>query len=113
MVALQAQPDHRPERAHAARAARIQPLPPADEIPAVLALRPFWLLPDPRPLGIPSRHGTRLEWLAGAEVLEGGWWDQRPIARHYYRVRLPAGVLAWIYEDRLQPNRWYLQGLFG
>ncbi len=76
-------------------------------------LRPFWLIPEPQPLqvfnGQPCWQG-RLELLDGPERIEDNWW-QSPVSRDYYVARDSAGVLYWVFRDRLH-NQWYMQGIF-
>lgn len=101
--------DHRPEYAwlrdgEAAEAVSLPDLP-----------RPTWLLLHPRSLsswsGQPQFEGM-LTLLTGAERIEAGWWDDRPVSRDYYIARNPRGQLCWIYQDHLE-QQWYLQGFFG
>ena len=76
-------------------------------------LRPFWLMQEPQPLqvfnGQPCWQG-RLELLEGPERIEDNWWE-RPVSRDYYVARDSAGLLYWVFRDRLH-NQWYMQGVF-
>jgi len=119
---LQSCPDHRPERAW-------QLCPPGQEGTGVSegknhgyhvteqrhtnALRPLWLLKQPRPLrtesGRPS-YGGPLQLTWPAERIEAGWWNDADVARDYYVALSPAGERLWVYHDR-RADRWYLHGL--
>lgn len=109
---LQSCPDHRPERAW-------QLCLPGQEGMAVpegictRALRPLWLLRQPRPLrtesGCPS-YGGPLQLTRPAERIEAGWWSDADVARDYYVALSPAGERLWVYHDR-RADRWYLHGL--
>lgn len=87
--------DHRPEHAWSPDGS----LKPAGVLPP----RPFWLLRHPRPW-------TPRTPLAAAERIVGGWWDDSPIERDYYRSVGAEGESLWVYRDGLD-GRWYLQGL--
>ena len=119
---LQSRPDHRPECAW-------RLCPPGQEDRGVAegdadadhsaqhrytrALRPLWLLKQPRPLrataGCPS-YGGPLQLIRPAERIEAGWWNDADVARDYYVALSPAGERLWIYRDR-RADRWYLHGL--
>lgn len=105
--------DHRPEYAWAvAEPGRT----PAYE-PRHAPTRPLWLLSRPAALrtdaaGQPRLAGP-LEWLAGPERIETGWWDGHDVARDYYVTRSRVGLVLWIYRERLAPRGWYVHGLFG
>lgn len=105
--------DHRPEHAWAvAEPGRT----PAYE-PRHAPTRPLWLLSRPAALrtdavGQPRLAGP-LEWLAGPERIETGWWDGRDVARDYYVTRSRVGLVLWIYRERQAPRGWYVHGLFG
>ncbi|MCZ7564177.1 MAG: DNA polymerase Y family protein [Burkholderiales bacterium] len=80
--------------------------------------RPFWLLPQPRPLAeidsVPH-HGGPLALLAGPERIESGWWDGDEVARDYFIAQTSDRTLVWVYRTRPSgPKRasWYLHGLF-
>jgi protein ImuB len=76
--------------------------------------RPAWLLMHPRSLSVwsgqPQFEGM-LTLLTGAERIEAGWWDDRPVSRDYYIARNPQGQLCWIYQDHHE-QQWYLHGFF-
>ena len=75
--------------------------------------RPFWLMPQPQPLG---RRRERLQWqgdlelVYGPERIEDNWW-QAPVSRDYYIARGEQGEHYWVFRDRLQPG-WYIHGIF-
>lgn len=102
---LQANADHRPERAWQ--------LSSLDEHASVnwqpAAPRPHWLLPAPQSLTGEQRH--RLQTLSGPERIEQGWWDQADICRDYYVMQAPNGARLWVYQDRRQQD-WWLHGYF-
>jgi len=83
-------------------------------------VRPFWLLPQPKPLkeiGAVPHHGGPLVLLAGPERIESGWWDGNDVARDYFIARTPDRALIWIFRTRPSKDgpasiRWYLHGLF-
>jgi protein ImuB len=114
-------PEHRPESAWRVdyhwvpRATGRPPLAAA----GFTALRPLWLLPEPRPLGgeAQPRYQGELEFEEGPECIESGWWDGRDIARDYYVARNPAGVRLWVFRERPRQGRaaggWFLHGIFG
>ncbi|MCL4802302.1 MAG: DNA polymerase Y family protein [Burkholderiales bacterium] len=127
-------PDHRPERAsRRSEPARGQPAPARRQSSAAApregyaagpprcipgAPRPFWLLPQPRPLAeidsVPH-HGGPLALLAGPERIESGWWDGDDVARDYFIAQTPDRALVWIFRPRPSgPDgvNWYLHGLF-
>ncbi len=104
-------PEHRPERAWqvAEPSGLRQP-----DVPAMTARpacrRPLWLLQTPQHL----EQGIRpLRLLEGPERIETGWWDGQDVARDYYVARDRAGAELWIFRERLAPNEWFLQGVFG
>jgi len=82
---------------------------------AEMGLRPFWLLPAPRPLAeidaVPH-HGGPLRLLAGPERIESGWWDGIDVARDYFVAQAPDRSLVWVYRERRAPGGWFLHGLF-
>lgn len=117
-----AAPDHRPERAsrRAEPAAAPRRLPPHDRAPGAPGggVRPFWLLPRPRPLAevdaVPH-HGGPLALLAGPERIESGWWDGDDVARDYFIAQTPDRTLLWVFRTRPSgdgSSGWYLHGLF-
>ncbi|MCX7893973.1 MAG: DNA polymerase Y family protein, partial [Burkholderiales bacterium] len=75
--------------------------------------RPFWLLPEPRPLAeidaVPH-HGGPLTLLAGPERIESGWWDGAPCTRDYFVARTRADALVWVYREHR--GGWFLHGVF-
>ncbi|MCB1706540.1 MAG: DNA polymerase Y family protein [Halioglobus sp.] len=77
------------------------------------AQRPFWLMPQPKPL---RRHGTQLYWnsalqlLHGPERIEDNWW-QKAVSRDYYIAADSSGQRYWVFHDRLA-RQWYIHGVF-
>lgn len=114
-------PEHRPEsawRADCPWAPRATGRPRVADA-GFAALRPLWLLPDPRPLGggpRPRYQGV-LELEEGPERIESGWWDGKDVARDYYVARSPAGARLWVFRERPRRGRtegeWFLHGIFG
>jgi protein ImuB len=47
------------------------------------------------------------------ERIETGWWDGGEVARDYYVALDRYEVRLWIFREREQPHRWFLQGVFG
>lgn len=92
--------DHRPERAW-------QSLPGASGSTSSpkLAMRPCWLLPNPRSIAAPT------ELLAGPERIESGWWDGADVARDYYLASDASGARLWVFRD-LRSGAWFMQGLW-
>lgn len=83
-------------------------------LPSAPGPRPFWLLPEPRPLaevGAVPHHDGPLALLAGPERIEAGWWDGADTARDYFVAATPGRRLVWIFRSR-QPAGWFLHGLF-
>ena len=109
---LALQGDHRPEYAWLHNGESDESL-PALALPDLP--RPGWLLMHPCPLSVwsgqPQFEGM-LTLLTGAERIEAGWWDDRPVSRDYYIARNPPGQLCWIYQDHHE-QQWYLHGFFG
>lgn len=107
--------EHRPE--YASRAREIAADAKAARTPTTgnSGLRPFWLLPAPRPLAeidaVPH-HGGPLRLLAGPERIESGWWDGIDVARDYFVAQAPDRSLVWVYRERRAPGGWFLHGLF-
>jgi protein ImuB len=97
---VQLHADHRPERAW-------QSLPGASGSTSSpnLALRPCWLLPNPRSIAAPT------ELLAGPERIESGWWDGADVARDYYLASDASGARLWVFRD-LRSGAWFMQGLW-
>ncbi|NND64943.1 MAG: DNA polymerase Y family protein [Gammaproteobacteria bacterium] len=44
--------------------------------------------------------------------IEGGWWDNNDIARDYFHD-VNQQQHRWVFQDRKNPDQWYLHGLFG
>ena len=110
---IQAQGDHRPERAWRYR----RPMEAAktrEWVSAWHTRQPVWLLPRPQLLserqGRPWHEGE-LQLQEFSQRLESGWWDGEDVARDYYRASNPAGRQLWIYQER-RSGRWFLQGFF-
>ncbi|TGD74302.1 DNA polymerase Y family protein [Mangrovimicrobium sediminis] len=77
------------------------------------AQRPFWLMPEPQPLG--ERNGQlrwqgRLDLVYGPERIEDNWWRE-PACRDYYIARGQAGQYYWVFRDR-RARRWFIHGIF-
>ncbi len=115
---LQLVDEHRPEAAWK----KVQPVSSSaiagSQQPALSMepLRPVWLLNHPQILEI--EHGWplyqgRLQIECGPERIETGWWDEHGIARDYYIASTTAGRRVWLYRERHEPHRWFLQGKFG
>jgi protein ImuB len=102
--------DHRPERAWRSG-------PPGEESNSQIAgQRPCWLLTQPRPL--PSRAGRPyldgpVTIAQGPERIEGGWWDDYPVARDYYLAQTVTGARIWIFRELRRKEAWYLHGIVG
>jgi protein ImuB len=77
--------------------------------------RPIWLLQRPQRLiaddGRPSMQGM-LDFVAGPERIESGWWDGEEVSRDYYVASNPHGETFWIYREHRDPAAWYLHGVF-
>jgi protein ImuB len=77
------------------------------------AQRPFWLMPEPRPL---RQQRGDLQWngalslVYGPERIEDNWW-QAPASRDYYVASDSSGQYYWVFRDRLA-RRWYIHGIF-
>jgi protein ImuB len=107
--ALQSQADYRPERGSRCSVLQlplVSPRPQARPAPAPAALRPCWLLPEPRRIAAP---GAPL--LRGPERIESGWWDEGDVRRDYYLARSAEGAQLWVFRD-LCDGGWYLQGVW-
>lgn len=77
--------------------------------------RPLWMLDDPQPLRVVSGRPVfpdALDFEAGPERIETGWWDGKDIRRDYYVARNRRGSRLWVFQDR-RAGRWFLHGLFG
>lgn len=64
------------------------------------------------PMGGPRQFrvgGERVVRLLGPYRISGGWWN-RYLERDYYYGQTEAGVLLWLYEDRVR-NAWFWHGL--
>jgi protein ImuB len=101
---LRSAADHRPERAWQMTDASVA-MPVAATEATPTPLRPCWLLPEPRPIGMPR------ELLAGPERIESGWWDSADIARDYYLARGADGAQWWVFHD-LRSGAWCVHGLW-
>jgi protein ImuB len=108
-------PDHRPESAWRACEPGSGESAAASYRGNALAERPLWLLDQPRCLHLqeeaPVLDGP-LTLLAGPERIEGGWWDGRDVARDYFVAADVQGRRFWIFRDRQDARRWFLQGIF-
>jgi protein ImuB len=69
--------------------------------------RPLWLLPEPKPL----QSGAVPPLGAGAERIEGGWWDGGDVQRDYFIAHTPQGAALWIYRDA-SDGSWHLHGFW-
>ena len=107
--------EHRPEYASRAHEIAADAKAPRAATTGDGGLRPFWLLPTPRPLeeidAVPH-HGGPLRLLAGPERIESGWWDGMDVARDYFVAQAPNRSLVWVYRERRAPGGWFLHGLF-
>jgi len=107
--------EHRPEYASRAHEIAADAKAPRAATTGDGGLRPFWLLPAPRPLAeidaVPH-HGGPLRLLAGPERIESGWWDGMDVARDYFVAQAPNRSLVWVYRERRAPGGWFLHGLF-
>ncbi|APV51100.1 hypothetical protein BWI17_16260 [Betaproteobacteria bacterium GR16-43] len=111
--------DHRPE--HGWNQGRGQtPKPPTQRLRGLtpkphFGARPLWLLHRPQKLvsedGMPLHQG-RLDFIAGPERIEAGWWDGEPVARDYFVAANPGGERFWVYREHHDPKCWYLHGVF-
>ncbi len=77
--------------------------------------RPVWLLQRPQRLiadaGHPSLQGA-LDFVAGPERIEAGWWDGEEVSRDYYVAANPHGETYWVYREHRDPHAWYVHGVF-
>ncbi len=92
---LTVMPDARPERAWSG-----QPGAATGEHPP----RPFWLLPEPRPIPPPQLLGP-------PERIECGWWDGQPVQRDYHLAEDATGRKLWVYREPAG-RQWWLHGLW-
>ena len=88
-------PDHRPERAWSSERAPIAGAHPP---------RPFWLLPQARPIPLPQLLGP-------PERIECGWWEGRQENRDYHLAEDSSGRKLWVYREPGDPQ-WRLHGLW-
>jgi protein ImuB len=105
--------DYRPECAHVALSATVQPTTNRKDLPTTLAPRPLWLLSEPRDVRPTALRTMRPEEMVGPEKIETGWWDDQFAVRDYYRLTSSRGALGWVYRDHLRSGQWRLHGLFG
>ncbi|MES2607079.1 MAG: DNA polymerase Y family protein, partial [Pseudomonadota bacterium] len=109
---LRALDDHRPEHAWQPTEATMTKLP---HTPKLQVPRPLWLLREPRSLstedGTPLCQG-HLQFVAGPERIESGWWDGNSARRDYYIARNKKGETFWIYREHRRSKHWYLHGVF-
>jgi protein ImuB len=110
---LHTRADYRPECAHAAPPADVEPVQVREPIPTSLAPRPLWLLAEPQVVPSSALSTTLSDKKVGPEKIETGWWDGQFAVRDYYRLASPRGALGWVYRDRLRSGQWRLHGLFG
>lgn len=110
--------DHRPERDWARACAAVNRRQAgAGRRPISLPAgpRPAWLLNNPQRLvtseGHPGCQGD-LEFLAGPERIESGWWDGEEVRRDYFVARNGSGETFWIFREHRDPAAWYLHGIF-
>lgn len=78
------------------------------------ALRPYWLLPEPRALRVVDgrlwREGA-FTLLTRPERISLPWWEDGD-TRDYYLARHDNGGHYWLYYSRTQ-HAWFCQGVFG
>ncbi|HEY4368691.1 MAG TPA: DNA polymerase Y family protein [Steroidobacteraceae bacterium] len=104
--------DHRPERTQLEHPADLLSDRVDREVPAQLPLRPLWLLPQPRLLPTMDSEARNAALVRGPERIHSGWWDGAEVERDYFVAKSRHGSLWWVFQDRRQPTRWYLHGLF-
>lgn len=107
---LSACADHRPEYANDLKPATAGGSHEPIALPAGLAPRPLWLLPNPRIVRSFDRIASSI--VSGPEVIDSGWWDGAPVAREYFVARSSRGATAWIFRDRAS-SQIRVHGLFG
>ncbi|AMN46541.1 hypothetical protein ACG33_05400 [Steroidobacter denitrificans] len=101
--------ERRPARTQQHAAAQPDPPPSCAVIPA-LPPRPLWLLAQPRSMRV---AGARPQGLGDdPERIQTGWWDEAFTDRDYFVLHSASGAVGWVYCDRRQQGRWFLQGLF-
>lgn len=84
------------------------------------AVRPVWLLPEPRRLqtdpvyGRPLHQGAPLVLMTRAERIEAGWFDGELVSRDYHDAQARDHRRLWVFRERRGGEvRWYLHGVFG
>ena len=70
--------------------------------------RPQRLIADD---GHPSMQGM-LDFVAGPERIESGWWDGEEVSRDYYMAANPRGETFWIFREHRGAQSWYMHGVF-
>lgn len=107
---------HLPEQAN--NWAELTTAPVSVSVPASLGInpRPFWLLEEPRQLGIhlerPVHQGRPLRLVQGPERIETGWYEGIHHRRDYFVAEDPDGARYWVYRERETGDGWFLHGLF-
>lgn len=79
-----------------------------------MALRPFWLLPQPEPVRQRQQQlfwRGRLTLLRGPERIDSHWWQDPPIQRDYFVARHEQGALYWVFRN-VTDRQWFIHGLF-
>lgn len=106
---IDAYADRRPARTQRHAFAQSDPPSSSAGIPS-LPPRPLWLLAQPRMMNAigPNPRGV----IDDPERIQTGWWDEAFTDRDYFVMRSASGAVGWVYCDRLQQDRWFLQGLF-
>ena len=66
--------------------------------------RPYWLLPNPKPIPLPRLLGP-------PERIECGWWEGRQESRDYHLAEDLSGRKLWVYREPGDPQ-WRLHGLW-
>lgn len=106
-------PDHRPECAWRASVRESDAV--YDVALDRISERPGWFLSKPMLL-----RDTRVDYLAGPERIESGWWDEsaEEVRRDYYQVRTSLGQRAWVWcyagvRPGADGSGLMLQGWFG
>lgn len=106
---IDAHADRRPARTQQYAAAQSNPSASSAAIPA-LAPRPLWLLAQPRTMNASGAYPPGL--IDDPERIQTGWWDEAFTDRDYFVMQSASGAVGWVYCDRRQQDRWFLQGLF-
>jgi protein ImuB len=104
--------DYRPEVGNAWMPANARRPPPPG---AIMADRPFWLLPQPLPLLMRDErpcYGSPLKLIRGPERMEVGWWGEKTVVRDYYVGQGADAACYWLYLERGVQARWFLHGLY-